>query len=101
MGDQQVDSIKKIADLRRQLPGVHLLVGHDHTEYQTKYLVPCLSKGWLSEDDRQSLRAYESFLFEGDGSLRPDAIPRFERDLSGGPIGTVSEPHHPPLQKAG
>ena len=101
MGDQHIDSINKIADLRTRLAELHLVVGHDHTEYQTTHLVPYLSKGWLNADDRRALTAYESRVFDGDGTLRPDAMPRFLRDVRGGPVGTVSEPHHVPLQKTG
>src|SRR5262249_2338062 len=79
-GDQQIDSIKRIAGLRRLLPGLHLLVGHDHTEYQWKHLVPYLSKGWLSEDERRALSVYQSSLFERDGALRPSAMPKFQPD---------------------
>jgi len=90
-GDEQVDSIKKIAALRQLLPGLHLVVGHDHTEYQWKYLTPFLAKGWLSEDERRALSGYEASLFEGDLRLRPDAMPQFAPDRNGGPVGTVSE----------
>jgi hypothetical protein len=31
-GQEQVESIRKIVGLQRLLPGLHLLVGHDHTE---------------------------------------------------------------------
>ena len=90
-GDAQVDSIKRIAGLRQLLPGLHLLVGHDHTDYQWKHLSPYLSKGWLSEEDRRELSEYESRLFERDGRLLPEAMPRFERRANE-IVGTVSEP---------
>ena len=90
-GNQQVDSIRRIAGLRKLLPGLHLLVGHDHTDYQWQHLAPYLSKGWLSDDERRALTDYESRLFERDGTLPPEAIPRFERTASE-IVGTVSEP---------
>lgn len=90
-GDEQVESIKRIAGLRKRLPGLHLLVGHDHTEYQWKHLIPYLSKGWLTEDERSALSAYESSLFEGDCRLRADAVPQFQRGSNHGAVGTVSE----------
>jgi glyoxylase-like metal-dependent hydrolase (beta-lactamase superfamily II) len=92
-GMEQVDSIRRIAGLKRLLPGLHLLVGHDHTDYQWKCLVPYLSKGWLSEEERRALSAYESTLFEPDGTLRPGAAPKFERSGSGA-VGMVSEPRN-------
>ncbi len=91
-GDEQVESIEKIASLRRVLPGLHLLVGHDHTDYQWKHLAPALAKGWLSEEDRLALSRYEAALFESDGALRRDAVPQFEPAAGGGAVGTVSEP---------
>ncbi len=92
MGDQQVDSIRRVAALRRVMPGLHLVPGHDHTDYQWKHLVPFLSKGQLTADDRRALREYESGMFEGDGMLKPGALPRFIPDPKGGRVGSVSEP---------
>jgi glyoxylase-like metal-dependent hydrolase (beta-lactamase superfamily II) len=92
MGDEQVDSIKRIAGLRRLLPGLHLLPGHDHTDYQWKHLVPYLAKGWLTEDERRALSDYESSVFDSGWTLRPDGVPHFQPDKNGGPVGTVSEP---------
>src|ERR1051326_7438751 len=43
-GDEQVESIRKIAALKKRLPGLCLVVGHDHTDYQSKYLTPFLAK---------------------------------------------------------
>jgi N-acyl homoserine lactone hydrolase len=91
-GNEQVESIRKIAGLRSLLPGLHLLVGHDHTEYQWKHLVPYLSKGSLTEDERHALSQYQSSLFDGDGTLRASAMPQFVRGSDAGPVGTVSEP---------
>ncbi len=54
-GDQQVESIRRIAGLRKLMPGLHLAIGHDHTEYQSKYLMPYLSKGWLSGNERRAI----------------------------------------------
>jgi len=90
-GDEQVDSIKRIAGLKRLLPGLHLLVGHDHTEYQWRHLVPYLAKGWLSDEEQRAMSGYESSLFEDGTTLRGAAIPRFLRGANGGAVGTVSE----------
>ena len=90
-GEQQVESIKRIAGLRTVMPGLHLLVGHDHTNYQWKHLAPYLSKGWLSEGELRALTEYESSLFDGDGRLRTNAMPQFQRDADRA-VGTVSEP---------
>lgn len=92
MGDDQVDSINRIGGLKRLLPGIHLVAGHDHTDYQWKHLVPYLSKGWLSEDERRALSEYESNLFGANWTLRPESLPRFQPGKDGGSVGTVSEP---------
>jgi glyoxylase-like metal-dependent hydrolase (beta-lactamase superfamily II) len=91
-GDQQAESIGKIAGLRKLLPGLHLVVGHDHTDYQSKLLAPFLAKGWLSEDERRALSDYEAKLFDGNDGLRADAVPRFQSPGVDGVVGTVSEP---------
>src|SRR5262249_26051430 len=90
-GDEQVGSIKRIAALKRLMPGLHLVVGHDHTQYQSDYLTPYLAKGWLSDDERRSLSEYESRLFGESWTLRPEAMPRFEPGRAGSPVGAVSE----------
>jgi len=91
-GAQQTESIGRIAELRKRLPDLHLLVTHDHTDYQWKHLVPGLAKGGFDEAERRALAQYEAGLFDGDATLRPSALPRFQPDPKGGRVGTVSEP---------
>jgi glyoxylase-like metal-dependent hydrolase (beta-lactamase superfamily II) len=88
-GEAQVDSIKRIVRLRAQMPELHLLVGHDHTDYQWKHLVPYLSKGWLSAAERRALLDYHARIFQSDETLRRGAVPRYQPGT--GPVGTVSE----------
>jgi glyoxylase-like metal-dependent hydrolase (beta-lactamase superfamily II) len=95
MGDQQADSINRIAGLKRVLPGLVLVPGHDHTDYQWKHVVPYLSKGELREDERHALSDYESRLFKAGWILQPGDLPRFQPDVKGGKVGTVSEPMQP------
>jgi glyoxylase-like metal-dependent hydrolase (beta-lactamase superfamily II) len=90
-GDAQVASIRKIAGLKTLMPDLHLVVGHDHTDYQ-KLLAPALAKGWLSTEERRALADYEAALFGPDGRLCPASMPRFVPDAHGGTVGTVSEP---------
>jgi N-acyl homoserine lactone hydrolase len=92
-GDEQARSIKRIAGLKNLLPGLHLVVGHDHTDYQRKYLAPYLAKGWLSDEERRALKEYEAGVFEGGWRLRSNAMPRFQPGANGGAVGTVSEPN--------
>ncbi len=90
-GDQQVESIRRIAELRRLLPGLHLLVTHDHTDYQWKFLSPLLAKGGLSAEDRRAMADYEAKVFGPDGSLSVTGLPRFLPGAAGQPVGGVSE----------
>jgi N-acyl homoserine lactone hydrolase len=92
MGDQQVDSIRRLAGLKRVLPGLHFVPGHDHTDYQWKHLVPYLSKGSLTDDERRALADYEAALFDDNWTLRERSLPQFRPDKNGGRIGAVSEP---------
>jgi N-acyl homoserine lactone hydrolase len=91
-GDQQIDSIKRISALRKLIPGLHLVVGHDHTDYHSKYLAPFLAKGWLSADERRAMAAYEACLFDANGRLPAPALPRFTPGHARRAPGTVSEP---------
>ena len=75
---------------------LHLLVTHDHTDYQWKHLVPFLSRGGLTEAERGAMARYEASVLDGDGTLRPGAMPAFQPDPAGGPVGTVSEPRTGP-----
>ena len=90
-GDEHVESMREITGLRRLLPGLHLVVGHDRTDYRWKHLAPSLSKGWLDPDERRAVADHEASLFDGDGALRPEAMPRFEPGKDGGVVGTVKE----------
>jgi N-acyl homoserine lactone hydrolase len=74
---RQNASIRRIAQLRRRLPDLVLVPGHDHTGYQFEHLVPRLSKGRLTAEDVAAIRAHEATLFTPDGRLRPEAMPRY------------------------
>jgi N-acyl homoserine lactone hydrolase len=92
MGNDQIDSINRIGELKRLRPGIFLVPGHDHTDYQWKYLVPPLAKGWLTEEEQRSLADYESKLFDTNWTLRPEHLPRFIPGGNGKAVGIVSEP---------
>lgn len=81
-------SIKRIAELKRRLPELVLVPGHDHTAYQFQHLVPGLAKGHLTQTERAGIRQYEAHVFTGDGHLRPEAMPRY---LPGNPPGYVGQ----------
>jgi glyoxylase-like metal-dependent hydrolase (beta-lactamase superfamily II) len=92
MGNDQIESINKIGELKRLVPGIYLVPGHDHTEYQWQHLVPYLSKGWLTEDEQRSLANYESKLFDSSWALRPEDLPKFVLGGNVRGVGAVSEP---------
>jgi N-acyl homoserine lactone hydrolase len=93
MGDAQVESINRISGLKALLPGLQLLVGHDHTDYQWKHLAPGLSKGWLTAEERRAMNEYMARLFDSADTLRAGALPQFQPGRDKGAVGTVSEPH--------
>jgi len=74
---QQVDSIRRIQQLRLALPNMVIVPGHDHTEYQDRLLEPLLADGALSPEGKVKIKAYEARLFDRSGHLTPGAMPRF------------------------
>lgn len=89
---QQLDSIHRIRALRRALPHLVLVPGHDHTAYQFEHLVPFLADGVLSSEQIQAIKAYETVVFDASDNLLPAALPRFIHSPKGGPDGSVAEP---------
>lgn len=87
----QNQSIARIAQLKRQYPELILLPMHDHTEYQTLHLRPALTKGFLTDEDRTGIHAYEANLFDTNGRLRPDRAPQYIPGDPPGHVGRVSE----------
>jgi len=53
---QQVDSIRRIQGVRRALPTLVLVPGHDHSAYQFDHLVQLLKDGVLSDKERQAIK---------------------------------------------
>jgi glyoxylase-like metal-dependent hydrolase (beta-lactamase superfamily II) len=92
MGDEQLESINRMGVLKNLQPDLFYLPGHDHTDYQWQYIVPKLSKGRLTPEDRREISDYESKLFTTHWTLSSAALPRYEPDTNGGPVGKVSEP---------
>lgn len=92
MQAQQIDSIRRIGQLRRALPQTVVVPTHDHTAYMSRYLAPLLADGRLSLDERVAISTYETRLFEADGRLRPSALPRYLPAAHGGVVGAVAEP---------
>ena len=83
-------SITRIAELKRRLPDLVLVPGHDHTAYQFEHLVPGLAKGHLTAAERGAIHDYETALFTPDGRLRPEATPRYIPGKPPGYVGQVS-----------
>ena len=90
MVPEQNAAIKRIAELKRRMPELVLVPGHDHTAYQFEHLVPGLAKGYFTAAERDAIHDFESTVFTPEGGLRPEARPRY---LPGQPpdyVGQVS-----------
>jgi glyoxylase-like metal-dependent hydrolase (beta-lactamase superfamily II) len=87
---RQNTSIRQIADLKRLLPDLVLVPGHDHTGYQFDHLAPGLAKGHLTEAERDAVRRYEATVFSEGGRLRAEAVPRFVPGPAPHAVGSVS-----------
>lgn len=88
---KQNASISRISELKRALPDLVVVPGHDHTAYQFEHLEPGLAKGYLTPEERADIRQYESGVFTPEGRLRPKRMPQY---IPGGPpehIGNVTE----------
>jgi N-acyl homoserine lactone hydrolase len=88
MVPDQNAAIKRIAELKRRLPDLVLVPGHDHTAYQFEHLIPGLAKGHLTAAERAAIRDFESSVFTPEGRLRSEAQPRY---LPGHPPGYVGQ----------
>jgi glyoxylase-like metal-dependent hydrolase (beta-lactamase superfamily II) len=87
---QQIDSIRRIQRLRRALPDMVIVPGHDHTDYQYQLLQPFLADGVLSPDEREQIKTYESRLFDDFGHLVPSAMPHFIPAAHGERLGKAA-----------
>jgi N-acyl homoserine lactone hydrolase len=87
---QQVDSIRRIRQLRQALPNMVIVPGHDHTDYQYRLLEPFLADGVLSLEEREQIKAYEARLFDDSGNLVPGALPKFMPPAEGERVGKVA-----------
>ena len=90
MVPEQNAAIKRIAELKRRMPDLVLVPGHDHTAYQFEHLVPGLAKGYFTAAERHAIHDFESTVFTPEGGLRPGARPVY---LPGQPpdfVGRVS-----------
>ncbi len=77
MVEQQVESIRSIAQLKKEMPNFVILTLHDNFEYQYKYLDPFLSDGILSPIELDKIKKYEKNIFDQDLHLLPEAFPKF------------------------
>jgi len=87
---QQLDSIRRVQALPRELPELVLVPGHDHSAYQFEHLVPFLADGVLAAEERQAIKAYETAIFDAHDNLLANAQPHFVAPSDGGTLGTVT-----------
>jgi hypothetical protein len=90
MVPDQNAAIARIAELKRRLPALVLVPGHDHTAYQFDHLVPGLAKGGLTVAERVALHDFEATVFTDEGRLRPEAVPHYLPGQAPGYVGQVT-----------
>jgi glyoxylase-like metal-dependent hydrolase (beta-lactamase superfamily II) len=87
MQAQQIDSIRRLQQLREVLPEMVIVPTHDHTAYQFQYIDP-----FLPDEERQEIKAYEARVFDEAWRLVPGALPHFVAPPENGHVGAVTEP---------
>lgn len=87
---EQIDSIRRIQQLREALPELIIVPTHDHTDYYERYLEPFLADGHLSPDERRRIAAYEQQLFLPGWRLAATALPRFLPPAANEQVGAVA-----------
>jgi len=87
--EQQVNSIKSIRALKKEMSNLVIVTLHDNTEYQFKYIDQFLSDGILSPDEFKEIKAYENSIFDSKLHLLPEAIPKFVPPSKGEEIGKI------------
>ena len=75
--ERQVEGIRRVQELREDLPNTVILHAHDHTGYQFDLIEPFLADGGFSAGERREIEAYEAGVFTGDWRLLPGNTPRF------------------------
>ena len=75
---------------RRELNDLIIVPGHDHTDYQFRFLEPDLSKGGFTHEERQEIKKYEEQLFDESGRLRSSAMPHFIPPAHGERVGKAA-----------
>ncbi|HMK53358.1 MAG TPA: N-acyl homoserine lactonase family protein [Methanobacteriaceae archaeon] len=87
--EQQVNSIRSIRQLKKEMPNLVIVTLHDNTDYQFKYLDTFLSNGTLSPEELEKIKTYEKSIFDSELHLRPDAFPKFIPPEKGEDLGKI------------
>ncbi len=87
--NRQVEEIRRVPELREDLPNTVMLHAHDHTDYQFDLIEPSLADGGFSPEERREIEDYEAGVFGDDWSLLPGNTPHFvpADDESTGRVG--------------
>jgi len=87
--EQQVNSIRLIRQLKKEMPHLVIVTLHDDTDYQFEYIDKFLSDGVLSPEELEEIKAYEKSIFDSDLHLRPEAVPKFVLPSKGEDVGKI------------
>jgi N-acyl homoserine lactone hydrolase len=87
--ENYIHSIKQIQELRKALPNLIVVPGHDFSVYHAQYLKPFFKKGGLSNEELTQIKEYEKQLFKGDYTLPEEQMPKFLPPAHGGNVGLV------------
>jgi glyoxylase-like metal-dependent hydrolase (beta-lactamase superfamily II) len=75
------DSVRRMVALQEELGDVVFIAPHDPFEYNTVVLARALEDGRLAAKEREELRARQAALYHEDGTLRDEAMPRWDDDV--------------------
>lgn len=87
--EDYIQSARRIVNLRKQIPNLVIIPGHDPTEYYTDYLKPFFQDGILSQEGLEQIQGFEKRIFTSDYTLLEEYMPRFVRSPDDGKVGTV------------
>lgn len=87
--EEYIKSAKQIVNLRKLIPNLVIVPGHDPTEYYTNYLKPFFQDGILSKEELEQIQDFEKRVFTSDYTLVEEYLPQFIPSPDGGKVGTV------------
>jgi glyoxylase-like metal-dependent hydrolase (beta-lactamase superfamily II) len=84
-----IDSIRLTQELKKNLPNLVIIPGHDPTPYHNEYLKPYFNTGSLSTEELFEIKKYEKNLFKDEYHLFESCIPEFSPNPNKKNIGSI------------